>query len=260
MNETMIGNALEIGKYMLKSGGEVSRVEDTMSRILRAYGFVRVDVFTITSQIQITAEDSTGKIHHQFRRVYRWGTNLEELERLNQISRTICAEKPDPGEIPAMIHAPDSAKCRKETKADKLTAYAGAVLAASGFTVFFGGGAADAVITAVLALLITRLNRHSNSSMESQLLLYFFFAIEAGFAGSFLVMLGDAAGLPMDLDKILIGCIMLTIPGISITYSVRDMLLGETITGLLRFVESLLIAASIAAGYVLASFILGGVW
>ena len=36
--------------------------------------------------------------------------------------------------------------------------------------------------------------------------------------------------------------------GISITYAMRDMLLGESITGLFRFIESLLIAATIAGG------------
>ena len=56
----------------------------------------------------------------------------------------------------------------------------------------------------------------------------------------------------MNLDKILIGCVMVTIPGVAITYAVRDMLLGNIITGLLRFANSLLVAASIASGYVLA--------
>ena len=65
-----------------------------------------------------------------------------------------------------------------------------------------------------------------------------------GFLGCILVRVG----IGVHLDKILIGCIMLTIPGIPITYAMRDMLLGESITGLFRFVESLLIAASIAIG------------
>ena len=40
---------------------------------------------------------------------------------------------------------------------------------------------------------------------------------------------------------------------------VRDMLLGESITGLFRFVESLLIAASIAGGFLLATVLAEGV-
>ena len=48
-------------------------------------------------------------------------------------------------------------------------------------------------------------------------------------------------------------------PGISITYAMRDMLLGESITGLFRFLESLLIAASIAGGFLLSTIIAEGV-
>ena len=41
--------------------------------------------------------------------------------------------------------------------------------------------------------------------------------------------------------------------------AMRDMLLGESITGLFRFVESLLIAASIAGGFLLATVLAEGV-
>ncbi len=258
MNGKLLGRTLDLGERMLQTGGEVSRVEDTISRILRAYGFVRVDVFTITSQIQVTAVDADGQVYNQLRRVYQWGTNLAGLEELNQMSRDICAERPEPEAIGRMIADWDKEE-QKETKRDVLTAYIGAVLAAGGFTVFFGGGAADAAATAVLACLITVMNRHIHTKSDNELVYYFIFSVVTGFAGNLLVRVSADMGIFMNLDKMLIGCIMLTIPGIAITYSVRDMLTGEIITGLLRFVESLLIAASIASGYILSSMIMGGV-
>ena len=39
---------LDAGELILKSGGEINRVEDTMTRMFLAYGFLRADVFTIT--------------------------------------------------------------------------------------------------------------------------------------------------------------------------------------------------------------------
>jgi uncharacterized membrane protein YjjP (DUF1212 family) len=54
--EAILTCALIIGKKMLISGAEVSRVEDTISRILNAYGAKKVDVFTITSSIVITVD------------------------------------------------------------------------------------------------------------------------------------------------------------------------------------------------------------
>ena len=43
--------ALDVGEGMLKNGGEVGRVEDTIERICRAYGAQHVEVFTIVSMI-----------------------------------------------------------------------------------------------------------------------------------------------------------------------------------------------------------------
>ena len=50
----------------------------------------------------------------------------------------------------------------------------------------------------------------------------------------------------------MIGDIMLLIPGIPMTNSIRDVLVGDTISGTLRLTESLVRAAAIAAGFMLA--------
>ena len=46
--------ALDIGEQMVICGAEISRVEDTIERICRAYGAERIDVFSITSCIIAT--------------------------------------------------------------------------------------------------------------------------------------------------------------------------------------------------------------
>lgn len=47
--------AMDIGKLLLESGSEVSRVEDTIRRIMLAQGVSHVEVFSITSNITATA-------------------------------------------------------------------------------------------------------------------------------------------------------------------------------------------------------------
>ena len=49
--EQLVDASLEIGKALLLAGGEVTRVEDTITRILHAYGMREIGVFTITSLI-----------------------------------------------------------------------------------------------------------------------------------------------------------------------------------------------------------------
>ena len=52
---------------------------------------------------------------------------------------------------------------------------------------------------------------------------------------------------------------MLLIPGLLITSAARSIFLGDSISGIEKLMESLLLAASIAAGFVLAVWVMGGV-
>ena len=64
-------------------------------------------------------------------------------------------------------------------------------------------------------------------------------------------------GIGAHLDKIMIGNIMLVIPGIQLTNSLRDMINGDTISGLLNMSEALLKAVSVAMGFAVI-FLAGG--
>ena len=59
------------------------------------------------------------------------------------------------------------------------------------------------------------------------------------------------------VDKLSIGVIMLLIPGAALTNAVRDMLVGHTISGLLRLAESLLLALMLAIGFGSAIYLIG---
>ena len=58
------------------------------------------------------------------------------------------------------------------------------------------------------------------------------------------------------MDKILIGDIMLLIPGLAMTNAIRNMLGGNTISGLIRLTESLIWAAALAGGFMTAFMII----
>ena len=60
-----------------------------------------------------------------------------------------------------------------------------------------------------------------------------------------------------NLDKIMIGDIMLLIPGIAMTNAIRDMLMGDTISGLMRLIESILWAGSLAVGFMASIWMVG---
>ena len=62
-----------------------------------------------------------------------------------------------------------------------------------------------------------------------------------------------AGAIPgLHMDTILMGDIMLLIPGIAITNAVRNLLVGNTISGGVRLLESLIWAAALAGGIMVA--------
>ena len=132
--------------------------------------------------------------------------------------------------------------------------YLGALLIAGCFAVFFGGNARDGAAAALLGLLITLAMRFSGRFEENQLAKVFMTSVLAGFAALAEVGLG----LGNNVDKIMIGGIMLLIPGIAMTNSLRDMLIGDLASGLLRLVNSLLLATAIACGFALPLILMGG--
>ena len=92
--EELLSMSLDIGERMLISGAQISRVEDSVQRILMTYDVKRADVFTITSSIIATVTDAQGQTLTQTRRIHKYTTNLDKLHSLNALSRKICADKP----------------------------------------------------------------------------------------------------------------------------------------------------------------------
>ena len=89
--EALLHCFLDLGEAMLAAGADVNRVEDTLTRLGRAYGAVRMDVFVITSSIVVTMSLPDGRDVTQTRRILTpGGTDLTILEDLNALSRRCC--------------------------------------------------------------------------------------------------------------------------------------------------------------------------
>ena len=119
---------------------------------------------------------------------------------------------------------------------------------------FFGGNFEDGAASAVLGLAMMATIRFMSRYEKNQLAMMFIISFCSGLY-TFLLM---KAGLGTHQDKIMIGGIMLLIPGIAMTNSVRDMLTGDIVTGMLRLTNSLLQAAAIASGFALSIMLMGG--
>ena len=244
-----LSNALSIGEQMLRSGAEVSRVEDSIRRICTAYGAERVDVFTITSSIVVTISGKAFGTVTQTRRISGLQFDLRRLERLNELSRLIAQH------LPPMEKVEEALERIRTTPGHSFPTQLGiwALISAS-FTLFFGGSWLDAVASALIGVLLKCADR----GLKWLELNGFLAALLCSGFGGLLSFLAVQWGFGDSVEKINIGNIMLLIPGIMLTNSLRDLFNGDTISGLLRFLEAVLLSMTIAAGFVAAS-VIGGV-
>ncbi|MDO5387642.1 MAG: threonine/serine exporter family protein [Clostridia bacterium] len=244
----LLDAVLSIGSEMLICGAEVNRVEDTLTRICNAYNVSEVNVFTITSSIVITIRVNDD-IFTQTKRIRSYETNLDKVDKLNTLSRKICRDKPS---LPYILNNLNLIKNGKVYPHFVLCGAYGVI--AFSLTVYFGGGFSDGITSGILGMLMYIIILKFNSISANTILLTMLTAFIIGT----LAVLSLPIGLGKDLDNIVIGNIMLMIPGVVITNSIRDMINGDTMSGLLRFTEGIIKAVAVALGFVLATVYLGG--
>lgn len=247
-SERVLSLALDLGKSMVKCGAEMNRVEETVVRIGYAYGMKKTEVFSVISMIHATVIDSDNRTHSQMRRISSSGVNFEKLERLNSLSREICATKPELDLAREKLEA----ICSKTSRFN-IVVCLGYMLAAATFAVFFGGTLLDALATTPIAAIIYLLQVFIKAKGASKL---FFTALESAIAG-LLALMFVHIGFGNNVDIIMIGDIMLLIPGLMLINSLREMLCGDMMSGLLRLLESVMLAMAIAVGFALPIYFWG---
>ncbi len=234
--------AMDIGQRMLQYGAEVGRVEDSISRICRAYGAVRVDVFTITSSIVVTAFDAKGQAFTQTRRVGTLVYDLSKLCELNALSRRMCMARPADAQV-----------CRALARIDALAHYPFRqsvllyAMISAAFSVFFGGSAADAAGSAAIGAVICFLQ----AGLKKLNINTLFSVLVCSMVGGLGAHLLAALSIADSAANVSIGNVMLLIPGLALTNSIRDLFSGDTISALLRFAEALVASIAIACGFAL---------
>ena len=247
--EDAVVMAMELGERILKSGGEVSRAEDTVSRICTAYGAVTVDVTAILSVIVLTVDFGDFSFNSSRRLTDIGSTNLGRLSKLNDLSRRVCRMLPDKTTFLRELNRID-----RNSEVSWLKYLSGCVLAAAGFAVFFGGNLLDSLCAGSIALPMCALSRLLGktkiNAIIAKLLVCFF--------GGFAALLIGKCGVPCNVDMIMIGDIMNVIPGVLLANSFRDLFSGDVMSGFFRMFTAVLDGVAIACGYAMAILILGG--
>ena len=183
---------------------------------------------------------SDGRTITQTRRIRTRNTDLEKVAKVNELSRRICVDPVGVEELKAGLDAIKSGK--RISTGLELGMH---MMIASSLSVFFGGTLMDGAAAAVSgAVLYATLHGSAVLRLNTIIQNMFCSAVTA-----ICVLLLVKVGIGVQPDKIMIGDIMLVIPGLQLTNSLRDMINGDMISGLLNMSEALLKAVAVAVGF-----------
>ena len=127
-------------------------------------------------------------------------------------------------------------------------------MAAGSHAVFFGGTLADGIMAAIVGLFICFLQIRLPYICQNNMVFNLMVSLISGMG---ICLITKFVPL-LHMDKVMIGDIMLLIPGIAMTNSIRDILIGDTISGIMRLIETLLWAAALALGFMISIAVIGG--
>ena len=232
----------EMGRQLTQNGAEIYRVEDSLDRIFTAYGYKNAEVFAIPSFIVLTVH-ANGQSVTRSVRIRSTSNNLNRLEQLNALCRRLCRETPESEDATRLL--------REISDCPTYPAWASYLVygfIAFFFTLFWGGNALDAFIAFGCGL-ITRFTVGYLRRVQANT---FFLNVFASMLQALVPLLFNSIGLINNSDKIIIGTLMLLVPGIAITNAMRDVLAGDFLTAVIRLAEVLIVSVAIATGIALA--------
>ena len=228
----------DAGKLMLQSGGETYRVEETVSRICQSFDVDEVEVFASPTAVMVSILFE-GEVHSIVRRINSRGIDLNIVHNINSLSRDIYKHNLniDEGEEKLKdICKPNSYSLIKNLF------FAG--VSTSTFTILFNGGVREFLCAFFIGIFTQLL---SINLKKSNLNDFFINIISGGFIAISSIFCLHF-GMISELNKLVAGSIMLLVPGLALTNSIRDLLEGQLVSGLTRAAEAFFIGLSAAIG------------
>ena len=235
-------SALELaghaGCILLKNGAEIFRVQETMTRILDAYGVTDHNVYVISNGIFATEGEGTEHALSLVRHVPLGGVNLSRIDAVNAISREICCHH-------LSIDDAEAALCRAETLVPErpLTHVFACALGAASFCYLFGGSLLDSVAAFPIGLLL-QLYLFAAQRRHSGFMPYIWGSILVTLLSELLAFVFPA----LSASWVIIGGIVPMVPGVTFTTSIREFFNGDYLSGVIHCIRAVLTAVCIALG------------
>ena len=223
---------VDAGETLLANGAEIYRVQQTMEIIARSYGARSFHVYVLTNGLFASMEESGAVQSAAVRSTPRVEMNLGRISAVNALSREIVA-----GRVPLEDAFARLAQIRATHGLPGWLMVLASAFSAACFCYLFGGSAVDAFTA--LARVRAPLNKLVSNMLSAGVVALVSLACVQGLG---------LAGVACSLDKVIIGGIIPLVPGVALTNGIRDVANCDYLSGTIRAIDAVLIAAGIALG------------
>ena len=243
----LLKQVIEIGSLLIESGAEIYRVEESISRMLKAYEVRAVEVFALPTMLMVTIETPKEISLTKTKRTFLKDANFDKIARLNNLVRDISENAP---------HLDVLAYAVSVIKEDKGYNKSIRILANAFVAGFFSLLIGSTLLSGLTAGGIVIFSQLISNEMEKFHANSFFTTIVSSFLHTTLAAVAVNYFPNLDIDYIIIGTLVTILPGLTFTTAIRDLITRDLLAGLLALMESLLVATSIAIGNSLAYVII----
>ena len=226
------------GRILLENGAEIYRVEETIVRICNAYGIENTDSFVTPTGIVVSLSDNNETISI-VKRIKKREVNLNKIDKVNDLARKIVTENISLDDFYDKLE-----KIYNEPEYNDKTLMLFAGLSAACYSFILGGHIYDFISAFIIGILIKMISLIFKRLSINE----FFINFIGGSITALLALIFYSINHNVNIDKTIIGAIMLLVPGLAITNAVRDIIAGDFLAGLTKAAEAFIVAIAIASG------------
>jgi len=227
------------GRLMIEGGSEMYRVEDTMLRISRNAGVHDPQVFATPTSVIMSLD---GGDLSRIEQVKERNINLELVDRVNSLSREFAVKKITLDQLKQKIIAVANGIPYFPMW---LQVVGAAVLSATLMVLFMDDYdwidfPAAAIVGALGFITFYYFKRFTNVRFLSELI--------AAMTMALVTIAITHVFHGMSTDNILTGALMTLVPGLALTNALRDLFVGDILSGMVRMCEAALTAFALGGG------------
>lgn len=237
----VVNLAMEAGRILLKNGGEIFRVEETITRICQRFHIEQVDVFMLSHGIFLSVQHGGEEILTKIKQVPLSDAHLGIVTEVNALSREISEGKVTIEEAEERLKEIDKIPPRKDG-----WHILGAGLGSGCFGMLLGATERESLVAfaigCILYVWVLAAKKHNISKIIIN--------IVGGMIITMLAILAQQLSVmeTLRMDGIISGAVMPLVPGMAFVNAIREIADSDFLSGTVRMIDAVLVFVYIAIG------------